>query len=216
MGDMKLKVLCIHGYRQNEKLFREKTGGLRKLLKKYVDFVFVSAPHVIPEEANLVRTNEEQDRGWWFSRPEKGYNALDKTDITLGYKESVDVIKEKISEEGPFDGILGFSQGASFVSLLCVLRSKEGSGVDFKFVILIAGFRSQLTPHIELYKSPICCPSFHTVGTTDAVIPPAASEELAACFNNATVYSHDGGHYIPASPQLRTALVEFITPFISD
>lgn len=213
---MKLKVLCIHGYRQNEKLFREKSGGLRKLLKKYVDFVFLSGPHVIPEERNLTRIEEEQERGWWFSRPENAYNALDKTDITTGYKESIDIIKEKIYKEGPFDGILGFSQGASFASLLSVLKDKPDSGINFKFVILIAGFRSQLTPHVSMYDRPIACPSFHSIGTSDAVIPTAASEELAASFLNAMVYRHDGGHYIPASPQLRTALVEFLNPFISD
>ena len=213
---MKLRVLCIHGYRQNEKLFREKTGGLRKLLKRYMDFVFVSAPHVIPEEPNLARSVEERERGWWFSRPEKAYNALDKTDITIGYEESVGVIKETIVKEGPFDGMLGFSQGASFASLLSVMRSEADSGVNFKFVILIAGFRSQMMTHLGMYERPISCPSFHTVGTSDAVIPTAASKELAACFDNATVYAHDGGHYIPASPQFRTALVEFITPFIRD
>lgn len=39
-----LRVLCIHGYRQNATSFREKTGALRKLLKKHVELVYVSAP----------------------------------------------------------------------------------------------------------------------------------------------------------------------------
>lgn len=212
---MKLKVLCIHGYRQNEKLFREKSGGLRKLLKKYVDFVFLSAPHEIPDEVNLARAEEERESGWWFSRPGRSYNAMDRTDIITGYQESLDIIKDKFSKEGPFDGILGFSQGASFASLLCILKNNPDSGIRFKFSILIAGFRSQLSPHIGMYDSPIDCPSFHTIGTSDAVIPTVASEELMASFVGAVAYRHDGGHYIPASPLLRTALLDFLTPFIS-
>lgn len=39
-----LRILCIHGYRQNSGSFREKTGALRKLLKKQVELVFMSAP----------------------------------------------------------------------------------------------------------------------------------------------------------------------------
>ena len=43
----KLKILCIHGYRQNEKMFREKTGAFRKIVGKYADLVFITAPHFV-------------------------------------------------------------------------------------------------------------------------------------------------------------------------
>lgn len=213
--DNKLKVLCIHGYRQNERIFRERSGGFRKLFKKYIKFVFLTAPHVIPEEANLARPEEECERGWWFSKPGKSYNAMDKTDIDTGYQESLDVIKEKFSSEGPFDGILGFSQGAAFVSILCSQQSDLlSAGISFKFAIMIAGFKSLVSPHAVLYSEPIACPSFHTIGATDAVIPTHSSEELLAAFVNGVGYRHDGGHYIPASSHLRTALLEFILPFV--
>ena len=42
-----LRVLCIHGYRQNGGSFREKTGALRKLLKKQVELVYLDAPHSV-------------------------------------------------------------------------------------------------------------------------------------------------------------------------
>lgn len=48
-----LRILCLHGYRQNGTMFREKTGSFRKLVKKQVaDFVFIDAPHLIPVEEN--------------------------------------------------------------------------------------------------------------------------------------------------------------------
>lgn len=47
-----LRILCIHGYRQNANSFREKTGALRKLLKKQVELVYVSAPHPVPAIQN--------------------------------------------------------------------------------------------------------------------------------------------------------------------
>ena len=44
-----LRILCLHGYRQNGNMFREKTGSFRKLLRKHVaEFVFMDAPHLIP------------------------------------------------------------------------------------------------------------------------------------------------------------------------
>ena len=39
--------MCIHGYRQNEKMFREKTGAFRKIVGKHADLVFITAPHIV-------------------------------------------------------------------------------------------------------------------------------------------------------------------------
>lgn len=212
----KLKVLCLHGYRQNETIFRERSGALRKLLKKHVDFVFISAPHEIPEPENLTRVEAQRERGWWFSRPERGYNALDKTDICLGYEESLRKVTEAFESQGPFDGVLGFSQGAAFVSLLCAVQERDpDSPIKFRFAVMIAGFRSLLTAHEEMYSGTIGTPSLHTIGETDGVIPTQSSEDLLTAFTNATPYRHSGGHYVPASPQLRTAILEFLAPFIN-
>lgn len=47
----KLKVLAIHGYRQNGNTFRQKTGSFRKLVHKFAQFTYITAPHkVIPVE----------------------------------------------------------------------------------------------------------------------------------------------------------------------
>lgn len=210
----KLRVLCLHGYRQNGTVFRERTGALRKLLKRHVDFVFISATHIIPNEENMARLPEQQERGWWFSRSTKTYNALDKTDVCLGFEESVQIVKEAFDKQGPFDGLLGFSQGACLASLLCVLQQHEVTSPNFKFVILVSGFQSLLSPHAHFYKEPISCASFHTIGASDEVIPSQASEDLLICFPSASPYRHKGGHYVPASPELRTALQEFLLPFL--
>lgn len=46
--DVRLRILCIHGYRQSSASFREKTGALRKLLKKQCELVYIDAPHAVP------------------------------------------------------------------------------------------------------------------------------------------------------------------------
>lgn len=59
----KLKVLAIHGYRQNEDVFRQKTGSFRKLVHKFAQFTYVTAPHkVIPVETmdNIDEINIQQ------------------------------------------------------------------------------------------------------------------------------------------------------------
>lgn len=44
----KIRILCLHGYRQNAESFRSKTGSFRKFVNKYAEFVFISAPHMAP------------------------------------------------------------------------------------------------------------------------------------------------------------------------
>ena len=43
-----MKVLCLHGYRQNAVSFREKLGAFRKLVGKRADLVFFSSPVKVP------------------------------------------------------------------------------------------------------------------------------------------------------------------------
>ncbi len=66
-----LRVLCLHGYRQNGNMFREKTGAFRKLLKKHVtEFVYIDAPHLIPlhdaaneQDTDTAASNRSNERG---------------------------------------------------------------------------------------------------------------------------------------------------------
>lgn len=53
----KLRILCLHGYRQNEASFREKTGAFRKIVSKFADLTFISAPLKVPSSAG----GEEKD-----------------------------------------------------------------------------------------------------------------------------------------------------------
>lgn len=129
-----LQILCLHGYRQSAQVFKDKTGSLRKLLKKHAELVYISAPHLIPTSPTAI-SNEtqvisdektEEQRGWYFSTEALTFNSHDATDFSWGLKESIEVISRAFEELGPFDGILGFSQGAALGSILCHLLEKGG------------------------------------------------------------------------------------------
>jgi hypothetical protein len=40
-----------------------------------------------------------EERGWWFSRGDNYYNALNYTDCTKGYNESLECIKQAFIEQ---------------------------------------------------------------------------------------------------------------------
>ena len=138
---MLLQILCLHGYRQSAQVFKDKTGSLRKLLKKHAELVYINAPHLIPISSNSAPTAQsveagttettpdgkvEEQRGWYFSTEQLTFNSHDATDFSWGLEESIEVVRKAFEELGPFDGILGFSQGAALGSILCHLLTKGG------------------------------------------------------------------------------------------
>lgn len=53
------------------------------------------------------------------------FKATVPSELCVGFNDSVTLIEKTFSEQGPFDGILGFSQGAAFVSILCAMKKKK-------------------------------------------------------------------------------------------
>ena len=192
-----LQILCLHGYRQNGTVFKDKTGSLRKLLKKHAELIYITAPHLIPVNSSQEMSTEStpaEQRGWYFSTEEKTFNSHDVTDFSRGIDDSLEVIASAFRELGPFDGILGFSQGAALATFLCQLLQKGGNSADdccdfchyfhplslilvpielkysFEFVILVSGFPSKLSPHSHYYESVNQIKSLHVIGETDRIV----------------------------------------------
>lgn len=60
----KLHVLVLHGYRQNGKMFSERTAAFRKMVHKWAKFTYITAPHkvVVVEDLNDVdKINRETE-----------------------------------------------------------------------------------------------------------------------------------------------------------
>ncbi|KAK7925745.1 hypothetical protein WMY93_008055 [Mugilogobius chulae] len=225
-----LRILCIHGYRQNGGSFREKTGALRKLLKKSVELVFVDAPlsvvqvpqtsegscDVSPEKvASSGPQGEADPRGWWFSDvASRSFSAQQRCEVSLGLDQSVSTVREAVKTLGPFDGILGFSQGAAFVAMLCSLQEQNlEPDFHFRFAVLVAGFRSACTEHELFYKSSLQIPSLHVFGQEDKVIPDHMSKDLLPVFKDPQILTHPGGHFIPATSAHRQTYQDFFKRF---
>jgi len=200
----KLRILCIHGYRQNAKTFREKLGSFRKLVGKYAELEFVTAPNAIPSE----NPDEQDQYGWWFSKADQSFDAHENSTCELGFGESVklveDALKKGVGGE-KYDGVLAFSQGASLAAHLCLLQQNGNLGSNFKFCILVAGFVSRTLKHRELFQAlqhsgqAISIPTLHVFGDTDKVIEKDMSEDMLQFFASPDIIRHPGGHFVPAT-----------------
>merc|ERR1711935_37385 len=197
-----LTVLCLHGYRQSGEQFRVKTGAFRKLLKKKCEYTFIDAPHIIADG--------EEDRGWWFSTSDDNYMATEKSAIDTGFEATLNHVEQVLTEQGPFDGILAFSQGACLAAILCSIKNKRN--LSFHWAILAAGYRSRTDQHAHYYLDEIYVPTLHIIGESDQVIPRPMSDELLSAFDaeSAKVARHEAGHILPTKGETKKQIVDFI------
>ncbi|OAD56219.1 Ovarian cancer-associated 2 protein like protein [Eufriesea mexicana] len=164
-------ILAIHGYAQSDVVFKSKLGSLRKAFKKQIDFVFLRGPHKVPMKSNFNIDGPEEAYGWWFNTEDHIFKAIIPSNLAVGFEDSVAVIEKAFQEFGSFDGILGFSQGAAFATILCFMKQKNLLQIKFDFVIIISGFKSLCAPHAIYYNEMISIPSLHVYGKNDQVIP---------------------------------------------
>lgn len=159
---------------------------------------------------------EEQPRGWWFSEQEADvFSALEEPTVCRGLEEALATVAQALDTLGPFDGLLGFSQGAALAAFVCALGQTGDPRFPLpRFIILVSGFCPRgLGFKGPMLHSSLSLPSLHVFGDTDRVIPCQESVKLASQFLGAVTLTHSGGHFIPAAASQRQAYLRFLDQF---
>ncbi|CEG38531.1 serine hydrolase [Plasmopara halstedii] len=207
----KYRVLCLHGYRQNALKLRGRIAALRRTFRSSVEFVCLDAPFEVPYDptsdthASNGETGENVKQLKWcsFTLDEKtGHYLLSQTE------EAIEYVAKFVTNEGPFDGIFGFSQGGTMASLILQRQvSNLESRFSFHFAIFVSAGAIDDPNYISDVK--VNMPSLHVIGETDAVVAKARSLALKNLFVDPKVLLHPGGHYIPTNKEPKEAFRAF-------
>ncbi|KAA8517859.1 hypothetical protein F0562_015352 [Nyssa sinensis] len=191
--EKKMKILCLHG-------FRTSGNFLQKQLSKWDPSIF--APHDFHMDFpdGLYPAAGKSDIEAIFPPPyfEWFQFNMDFTEYT-NLEECISYLCEYIKSKGPFDGLLGFSQGATLSALLLGYQT-QGKVLKehppMKLFVSISGTKFKDPSLCEVaYKDPIKVKSVHFVGAKDWLRLP--SEELATAFDNPLIIRHPQGHTVP-------------------
>ncbi|CAM9472226.1 unnamed protein product [Chrysoparadoxa australica] len=191
-----LRLLCLHGYYQNAEALQAQMSPLAETLGNTAELVFADGPLVTsypPEvsralEARGSRVEEGSLRGWWRSNESPpGCWRYE------GWEKAIETVREEAANNssGPFDGLVGYSQGAALASL--VLSSKPCADQwSPSFGLLVSGFIPRDPAAAALVsESPV--DTCHVFGARDRIIKPDQSRALAELVGGHTVM-HQGGH----------------------
>lgn len=130
-----LKILMLHGFTQSGDLFRAKARALEKHLQKNlpghdVTFVYPTGPIKLnPDDIPFKTSSDSQPssngngnapddidaHAWW-----RRSNTAEPP-VYLGLDTGLEAIARILTTEGPFDGVVGFSQGAACAAIITSL-----------------------------------------------------------------------------------------------
>lgn len=67
---------------------------------------------------------DDDSRSWWFNSEDRTFKGTNKNGPAYGFDDTIRAVEHAWKMLGPFHGILGFSQGASLVGLICNLSMR--------------------------------------------------------------------------------------------
>ncbi|KAJ2078251.1 hypothetical protein H4R24_004618 [Coemansia sp. RSA 988] len=220
----KPKILCLHGFGESAELFKIRSRNFRAIVGDSAELVYLDGPidigslHMTTgdlEEAEV--ESEFTNLAWWWMRRGESFEAR-------GLGKTLDFIGKVLNEQGPFDGIMGFSQGACLaIVITLLLRGSSADGplslgeVDhpqIKFLILAGAFQLEVPEYGYLYAEKVDVPSLHITGTYDTVVEPERSQLVQSFFESPEVFEFVGGHFIPQSPKCAKVMRAFLARFV--
>ncbi|EDK44791.1 dihydrofolate reductase [Lodderomyces elongisporus] len=144
------KVLCLPGYLQSGATFAKKSSGLRKALTKQlgVELDYIDPCQTIESQSELgfpLAATEEESKNVWNSIVESGNNRRwfehQGPSKNAGLDDSIQYIIDHINNNGPYDGIIGFSQGAAMAIMVTnSLQRMLPAHPPLKIGLFISGF----------------------------------------------------------------------------
>ena len=154
MGD-KQKVLCLHGWRTSGKILSMQTAAMQ--FHTPIEYYFIDAPFPADGPPDMGIQTYYPNRAYFEWHKKRLDNSPPPYE---GLHFSTEMLIQYLKSNGPFDGILGFSQGAAMVARLSYLQcanhpSFENSAL-FKFAILIGGIAPMDIDSKVHYNSTLC------------------------------------------------------------
>lgn len=210
----KIRVLALHGGGSNVNIMKFQVQTLRRLLGDEAEWSFLNGGRPWKFSKGLEPT--EMMEGLADGMPFYGwYGVVNDGDLERPYNEKlfdlkvnftyeevelgVDRVMQHIKQEGPFDILLGFSQGCIVAHLVAGTLRERGETPPWKLSVLFNGMCVRDQRYKELFNKPLSVPSVMIFGRQDEFYDYGRKSQ-EALYENPVIYEHDEGHKFPAKP----------------
>ncbi|XP_038884222.1 dihydrofolate reductase-like isoform X1 [Benincasa hispida] len=112
----KPKILCLHGFRTSGAILKKQIEKWPAFVLHQFHFHFIDAPFPSKGKSDVQGIYDPPYFEWFqFSKDTTGYE---------NFESCLEFIENHMLNHGPFDGLLGFSQGAALTAALPGLQAK--------------------------------------------------------------------------------------------
>jgi predicted esterase len=203
------KILCLHGSGTSREIFRIQAIRLSRLLQPHFELVYLDGFIECPPGPGVLPFFEGMG-------PYKRWLTDAETLAEESPWSGLEQLVELYNKNGPFVGIIAFSQGAK--AALHLLRWLEQRGDQLDFVALFGGtvpFRNAIGTDewADLIKPAVTTQSIHVVGDDDPW--RNESEALLEHFDKSTrmFIRFSGGHHMPIDPAINQKVAQLIISY---
>ncbi|KAH6673998.1 serine hydrolase FSH [Plectosphaerella plurivora] len=210
-----LKVLCLHGQQTSAEILEWQLRPLSDKLEQQLDMRFYFVDGLIEAEPDSSFEGIFEPPFFDWIRWESSHGSSDTTtssDASLAtVRAAIELLDHVVADQGPFDGILGFSQGASVAcAYLAHLDRRDGSCAPFRFALFFSSGGLSVDHLLLLrrlsdgeqrqpsaFDAIFSIPSLHVYGTADDLKDNALAMTRLWRPGSAAIVTHPGGHVVP-------------------
>ncbi|BCR89671.1 uncharacterized protein ACHE_50869S [Aspergillus chevalieri] len=191
-----MKFLCLHGAGTNDEIFDLQSGGIRHSLEeKGHTFRFINGGVLSDPEPEIASIMD----GPFYKHYTVNTPPGPTLSTALQYTLSI------IEKEGPFDAVMGFSQGAALACSLLIHHAKTHPDESplFKMAVFICGATVwDVDNGLEALQptpgtSAVGIPTVHIVGKQDPLYAEGKKLYGLCEPEKAVFYDHGSRHMIP-------------------
>lgn len=215
-----MKLLALHGFRTNVQVLEFQLRGIVKAFPRDTKVYTLNGLYKAkgPAYEKVVEFFGDGPYFEWWNTTIQDMNTKYE-----GVEESLKYVKQFIKENGPFDVLLGFSQGSILAGILNAHYHLNNTNqcIPWKIVIHSSG----LLPRDEMYRKEIQSVKEYTtfqiflIGRLDEL--KEQTEELAKVYPSGLkrIYYHDKGHQFPSYVEYKREyhhMAELVVSIISE
>lgn len=197
----KLKILCLHGYYNNVDVMKYQFDYYEKIFEDYVDFVYINGYYENHDifDYSLYKMFKDKAFYSWVITDQK-------TNKPSSFIDSMEYVIDYMDSTGPYDGLLGFSQGTYLVRTILKVDEFQTKFPRPKhipdFGIIVAGplelkyLGNKEHPHDKYkYWTAFKQPMLYMYGEKDMLLKGIEFGVIKE--GDFTVIKHSAGHNVP-------------------
>ncbi|KAL9088428.1 MAG: hypothetical protein Q9165_006152 [Trypethelium subeluteriae] len=201
-----MRFLCLHGHGTNGRILEMQISAIRFALGPNHQYDFIDGSLMAPMTPGIEPFVSEEDEFFRYADENSSQSKM----------ESINDLLSFIEEEGPFEGVIGFSSGAILAACVLIHQVQKNAQRTVEkplfqcAVFFCTGYpedpadiesdNDSGTLRVEKYGELIQIPTAHIWGVRDSLHPSASLALFRLCRSSVRQSClHSGGHEIPGS-----------------